>query len=451
MKKSSLLLAGIISLGLSGQKKEIEKAYTALVGKNPAALKTELAAAESILNNNLQSLEPEVLEKYYVVKGASLLQTGQEAQAAQMFANAHDMQSKGIFMAKDAKKNKVYYVGKDAAVKAGFADAKPVSFVASQDAVIREQIGKKITDTEKAAMASYDAKNYSEAAKNFESLYYLTKAVGSPSVQSLQNAALSHISAKKFAKAEEILKYMIDNDLTGKETNYTAKDAKGKTTLLDKSSWDLFKKAGATSGYSDFKVENTTGIQKDIYLTYLSTLQQQKKYNEIIAFSPVMEAKFPGNSEIISAKGVAYYNTGRSTEFAQILEQQLKTDPSNKQNWYNLGVVLSKDPAQTEKAKSAFLKAVELDPKYSDAWQNLVFMIIGDDAAAVKSYKDLADAKKFDQADKILEKRKVRFQTALPYAEKWYLASNKSSDAKNFLGEIYRALKMNDKLKALDN
>src|SRR5690606_9475080 len=115
---------------------------------------------------------------------------------------------------------------------------------------------------------------------------------------------------------------------------------------------------------------------------------------------------------------------------------QLTKNPNDATNWYNLGVLQSKNPATVVEAEASFKKAIELKQDMSNAHQNLVLTIIGDDEKAVSEINALRKSNP-DKATELIEARKERFNKALPYAEKWYQALPNSLDAVTTLRDIY--------------
>src|SRR5690606_111501 len=119
-------------------------------------------------------------------------------------------------------------------------------------------------------------------------------------------------------------------------------------------------------------------------------------------------------------QGTAYYKSGKMDEFVANLKTQTEKNPTDANNWYNLGVLQSKNPGSEADAIASYKKAVELKPDFAQAWQNLTYTVMGDDAKAIDDYNAAKKAGKTDQANKIIEARRGRLAAALPFAEKWY-------------------------------
>ena len=128
-------------------------------------------------------------------------------------------------------------------------------------------------------------------------------------------------------------------------------------------------------------------------------------------------------------------------QFIANLKVQTEKNPSDANNWYNLGVLQSKDPATEAEAVKSYKKAVELNPAFAQAWQNLTYVTMGDDAKAIEDYNAAKKAGKTEAANKIIEARRARLAAALPYAEKWYESDQQNIDAVSLLKGLYMSNK----------
>ncbi|EFK34501.1 Predicted O-linked N-acetylglucosamine transferase, SPINDLY family [Chryseobacterium gleum] len=302
-----------------------------------------------------------------------------------------------------------------------------------------------LQETNKAAMDAYNAKNYAAAAPKFIEVYDLLKANGQDNKIYMYYAGLSHALANNSEQSIKIYTDLVNSGFTGVETTYTAKEKKtGQVVNLDKATWELMKK---NSDYTDFKTEQTKSIEPDLYETLASLLLNAKK-PEALAVIEKGLAKFPNNAKLKEAQTTAYLQSGNTDKFVSGLKEQLAKNPNDATNWYNLGVMQAKNPATVNDALEAFKKAVELKPDFSDAYQNLVYTTIGDDAKVVADINALRKDKP-DEASKLIDARRERFAKALPYAEGWYKVAPKSLDAVTTLKEIYVVTKNMDKVKEM--
>lgn len=303
-----------------------------------------------------------------------------------------------------------------------------------------KDINAQLQASNKAAMDAYQAKNYAVAAPKFLEVYSLMKTSGQEDKVYMYYAGLSYALANNVDEAIKIYTDLINSGYTGVQTQYTAKDVKtGEVTSLNKGIWEGLKNT-KSKDYTDFKTEQTKSVEPDLYETLSTLLLNAKKNDEALALIEKGLAKYPNNAKLKEYQGSALYATGNTDKFLTNLKEQLAKNPNDATNWYNLGVLQSKTPAGEADAVVSFQKAIQLavnNPTLTNnAYQNLVYTSLGDDAKAVESINALRKSNP-DEATKLIEARKERFNKALPYAEKWYQASPESLDAVTTLREIY--------------
>ena len=115
---------------------------------------------------------------------------------------------------------------------------------------------------------------------------------------------------------------------------------------------------------------------------------------------------------------------------------------------YNKGVILQTETKNTNAALEAYKAALEVDSMYGDALYMTSIIYIDSANAVGQKMNDLPlnATKKY----KALEKtQKEIFQVSLPYLEKARISNGDDEQVKNALIQVYRALKMYDKAKAL--
>jgi len=310
----------------------------------------------------------------------------------------------------------------------------------------KADVNAKLQEANKAAMDAYNAKNYTVAAPKFLEVYNLLKTNGQDDKIYMYYAGLSYALANNTDESIKIYTELINSGFTGVQTTYTAKEKKsGNVVNLDKATWELMKK---NADYSDFKTEQTASVEPDLYETLTTLLLNAKKPNEALVIIEKGLAKYPNNAKLKDAQSTAYYDSGNTEKFIVTLKEQLAKNPNDATNWYNLGVMQSKNPATLEDAITSFKKAIEIKPDFENAHQNLVYTVIGDDSKIVEQI-NATRKEKPEEATKLIDARKERFAKALPYAEGWYKAAPESLDALTALKEIYIVTKNVDKIKDL--
>lgn len=438
MKKLILSLAMLSATLTFAQKKEIANAVKAVDSGDLTTANTEISKAEGIFGNKTYLLEPSVLEQYYYAKGLSLIKSGKNIEGAEYLAKITTLGSETIYTGKDAEKNKVYFVGKQDADQFGNGiNLKQEKYSPSLTEKLRSSIDPLLRKANEEATSNYNSKKFDVAGEKFAETYYLFKAAGQDNKNFLYYAGVAYAQTPdKKAQSTDILQTLIKANYTGEETTYTAKNTKtGQVETLDKAAFDLYKKANA--GYTDFKTEKTPSKQEELYEVTASLLFEQGKYDEAGKIAEEGLKKFPKNQSLSQVQGNSYFKSGKTDEFVNNLKAKIASNPNDKESLYNLGVMLSKDPSKQAEAEATFKKLTDLDPKFPNALNNLVFAIIGEDEAAISQYRELKKAGKIDEANKVLEHRRARFQKALPYAEKLYANDPNNKEVVSLLKGMY--------------
>lgn len=309
----------------------------------------------------------------------------------------------------------------------------------------KQDVAAQVDATSKVAFDSYNAKNYTVAGPKFVELYNLLKTNGNDDKIYMYYAGLSYALANNVDEAIKIYTDLVNSGFTGVQTQYTAKEAKtGQVVSLNKDIWETLKKTGSKD-YTEYKTEQTKSVEPDMYETLSTLLLNAKKNDEALAVIEKGLAKYPNNAKLKEYQGSALYASGKTDQFMTNLKEQIAKNPNDATNWYNLGVLQSKDEATQADAITSFTKALELKPTMAEAHQNLVYTVIGDDAKAVDAINAVRKTDS-DKATELIEARKERFAKALPYAEKWYQTKPDTLDAVITLKEIYSIMKNQPKV-----
>jgi len=440
MKRLILSLAVLSVALVSAQKKEIANAVKAVDSGDLATANSEISKAEGIFGDKTYLLEPSLLEQYYYVKGFTLLKSGKNTEGAEYLAKIANLGKEEIYTGKDADKNKVYFVGKEASAKYGAGlSLKQDKYTPALGDKLRQSINPLLQKANEVATKSYNEKKFDVAGEKFAETYYLFKAAGQDDKNYLYYSGVAYAqTADNKDKAVTILDSLIKSGYTGVETIYTAKNKAGNKETLDKAAFDLYKKTPDGAGYTEFKTETTPSKQEELYDLLASLLFAQNKFEEAGKVAEEGLKKFPNNQSLSQVQSNSYFKTGKTDEFVNNLKAKIAKNPNDKESIYNLGVMYSKDPSKAAEAEATYKKLVEIDPKFPNALNNLVFSIIGeDDGKAIEEYRNLKKAGKIDAANKVLDQRRARFQKALPYAEQMYQADPNNKEVISLLKGMY--------------
>lgn len=388
------------------QKKEIAAAFKAVEAGDMATTSAQVSAAEAALAG--KQAEPALMEKLYYAKGISLIKSGKVAEGAAVLAKINTLKSDKF------------------------------------SPTLAPKVGAAVNDvlqaSNKAAMDAYNAKNYAAAAPKFLEVYNLLKAAGQDNKQYLYYSALNYDLAKDYPNAISTYEDLIKSGYTGVETTYTAKNKKsGKVENLDRTAFDLYKKMGAGSDYTDFKTETSKSMEEELYGNYSRLLFDAGKYDDVIRVTTEGLKKFPQNSNMLNQKGLSYFKTNRGSEFVSTLKETVAKNPNDANAYYNLGVVLKDNAATKDEAIEDIKKSIALDPANKSAYNVLGNIYLGDADAYAEQYNKAKAAKQTAQADAAIAKRRTSIATALPYFEKLYTLNTNDVEVVSLLKSLYQS------------
>ncbi|MDY3344059.1 tetratricopeptide repeat protein [Riemerella anatipestifer] len=452
MKKVILSIAVFSTTLAFSQKKEIQNAFKAIESGDIATTNAELSKADVLIGNKLYLVEPSLLEQYYYSKGVSLIKSGKTTEGAAWLGKIGDLGKSKIYTGKDAEKNKVYFVGKEAADASGIAGLKEDSYASKLSDKLPQLINPMLKTAGDEAYRAYQAKDHTKAATKYLEVYNLLKAAGTDDKLYQYYAGLNYALANDKSQAIEVYSDLIKSGYTGVTTVYKAKNKKsGQDETLDKNSFEMMKRLGSASDYTNFRTEQTPSIEQELYETNAALLIDSEKYTDALNLLEKGIKKFPKSSKLSELQGTAYYKSGKTNEFINNLKSVVASNPNDKVSWYNLGVLLSKDEAKLNEAEGAFKRALEIDPDYVPAIQGIFYNIymLGDDGKVIERAEAARKAKKMDEFNKILQDRRDRFAKGLPYLEKWYSLEPKNPEIVSLLRGVYQTLRKEDKVKEM--
>ncbi|HJD87570.1 MAG TPA: tetratricopeptide repeat protein [Empedobacter falsenii] len=349
-----------------------------------------LAISTSFAQTNSEELttEPTVLAEKYNKSAKENLAKGDVTKASQDLAKLSKYENGKVWQVKnkDTKKDEFYYsqADLDKATAAGnYAKAKEVALQPKYGFLLQSEVSNLANKELDAANKAMDAKQYTEAGTKFLNVYNLVEALGTKEDIYKYQAAICFYNANDYDKSLTILKELAAKGFTGKSANQT-KD-----------------------------------YNRDMYVLALNGLYNAKKHDEIVE-----EAidKYPTDADINNIATGIYQVSGNSDKMLKRIEEAIKINPNDAQNYYNLGVLYLDDKSKTEEAKKMFQKSIELNPKHFESYNNLVLAILQADKEIVEAMNNnLGTSKKEKEIYNANEtKRKALFTEAVPYLEKMY-------------------------------
>ena len=285
---------------------------------------------------------------------------------------------------KDTKKDEFYYsqAELDAAIASGnYAKAKTVDLAPKYGFLLQSQVSNLANKELGDANAALDGKQYEVAGQKFLNVYNLVQALGTKEEIYKYQAAISFYNANKLDKALEIIKDLAKNNFTGVSAN------------------------------------QTKNYNKDLYVLGLNSLYNLKKYDPILDDAL---AKYPTDIDINTLATSIYQATGNGNKLKSKIEENIKINPSDHLNYYNLGVLTSEEAGQEEKARELFKKSIELNPNHVESYKNLVATLLVNDKVYVDNINNNLGNTKQEKAiyNENIAKRKALFTEVVPYLEK---------------------------------
>ena len=249
---------------------------------------------------------------------------------------------------------------------------------------------------------AYDAKSYSEAAGYMMKAQEAREKSGSSDLSMLMYAATCWLLAEKWDEAEVVLTKLRDADY---------KDA-------------------------------------TIYIGLAKVAVAKKELTKAVQYLDEGEAKFPKDLGLLTEKANMYM-VGELSELDKhaalnTLNKIIEIEPGNASVWNSLGACYAMDPATFDEAAAAYLKCIELNPKFTSAYYGYSNLYLDKANAYINEARDLPfeEQKKYDE---LIKKSEEVFMEVLPFVEQAHELDPSDTMVKQILKDIYVRLKMMDK------
>jgi len=421
MKSKYVILASALLISVSNfaQKDQIKTAEKALKNGNAAEAVATLTQAESTIGAATDAEKAQ----YYFVKGNALADlANKKVEAAKNLSGAAKAYQEVLNVEKTSGKSKY-----SADAKTALADMKSQLINAAVDAGT--------------------AKNYKLASD----LLYQTYELDKSDMEKLYYAANYAVNAQDFDRALALYDELKKANYSGEGTSYYAKN------VLNEQE-DFFGSNAAAKTDRDTKVrlklytnprdEKVPSKRGEIYKNIALILVQQGKTEEAKkALADAREAN-PDDTSITLTEANVYLELNDFTTYKKLITDVLAKNPNDADLVYNLGVIAGKtDPVEAEKY---YKKAIEIKPDFTNAYLNLAILKLDADKKIIEEMNKLGTSEKDNKRYEVLKKQRTdMFNSALPYLEKAFELDAKNEDVANTLLNVYGALEMTDKKKAL--
>ena len=288
-------------------------------------------------------------------------------------------------------------------------------------------------------------KKYKEVSQAAYLIYQLDKK----DLERLYVAAEYAFRAQEFDKAIEYYNKLNVLKYTGESTTYIAKSkANDEYNAFNSiSERDIAVKLGT---HTDPKVEKTPSKRGDIYKNILESYIGKNDIPN--AKKAITDARLanPDDTNLITAEANLYLKTEDYVTYKRLITEVLEKNPNDADLFFNLGVISAKSKEGQAEAEKNYLRAIQIDPKYKNAYMNLAVLKLDGDTKILDQMNKLGTSPADEKKYQVLRlKRQDLLKGALPYLEKAQELFTSDADIKSTLLNVYNALDMTDKAKAL--
>ena len=284
--------------------------------------------------------------------------------------------------------------------------------------------------------------DYKTSSDYFESAYKLVPS----DTAYLFYAASTAVNAKLYDRSLAMYEELRSLGYTGIEQNYLAtnKETQVEELFGSKVLRDLSVKSKSHINPRDETTKSMfPEIIKNIALIYVQNGENEKALQAMA----VARAESPDDLDLLLTEANVHYSMGNTQKFKELLEIAIQKDPMNPELQYNLGVI-SSETDDFESSKKYYLKAIELNPEYVNAYINLAALILGQEESILDQMNSLGSSAANDRKyDELKAKRNQLYLNAIPYLETAFNIDPSNYQAAKTLTNIFSAVGDSDKYK----
>jgi tetratricopeptide (TPR) repeat protein len=411
--KMIIALICLISVYSYAQKDEIKAIEKALKSNDFAAARSATAAADAVVSN----MDDKTKAKYYLIKAQAYYAGGEASDTD--FKTAIESLKDLSELEKSSGYNK--YAGEAAEIK---------------DGLLRAVLSR--------ASKAYEAKDYKGAAQKFNDLYRMS----TQDTIYLYYAASAAVQGVDYDTSLKYYEELRELGYDGSEMRYYAinKETNEEELFGDALMRDTSIKSGQyISPRNEKTASKSAEIVKNIALIYVS----QDKNDKALAYMKDAREENPDDMGLILSEANVHLKMGNKDKFKELMELATTKDPNNPELQFNLGV-LAAESGDSQSAKKYYQKAIDLNPRYSDAILNMAVLILDRESSIIEEMNGLgtsaADDKRYEE---LKAERSKLYNDAVPYLQRVLEIDAKNLPAAETLMNMYSALGETDKYKAM--
>jgi len=246
------------------------------------------------------------------------------------------------------------------------------------------------------AYENYESENFLISAKYFEKTYEIKShpSIGVLDTTSLYSACVVYSRVPDFLNSNRIAKNLIS--INSKEDRY--------------------------------------------HIQLISSLKGLEKKDELLSAINFARNEIPSSIDFMYEEVDFYLEKGDNEGLISSLDNAIKVDPNNPILYFVLGQT-SQDLGKLDIAEESYLKAINIDSDYFNAYNNLASIYVNQTVSMTEEMNSLgmssSDQKKYEQ---IVKKRTSLYAKAVPYLENCIRIEPNNLDALRVLKEVYYAL-----------
>lgn len=418
MKSKYVILASalLISVATFAQKDQIKAAEKALKGGNSQEAIAQLKGAELLLANATESEKAQ----FHFVKGNALLD----------LANKNIETGDNLILA--AKSYQDLLVIEKAAGKDKYSTQANASIIDIKYKLLNSAIEDSKID------------KHAEGAKKLYEAYLLDKK----DTINLYYAASTYINAKDYDSALKLYYDLKNLNYSGKSINYLALN---KLTAQE----DLFNtlaerdRVVKMGTHENPKTEVSPSKRGEIYKNIALILVQNGKTDE--AKKAIADARIanPDDISLVTTEANLYLETKDFDTYKKLINEVLEKNPNDADLIFNLGVISANAKNQVD-AEKYYKRAMEIDPKYINAYINLAALKLDNEKIIVDEMNKLGASDKDMKRYEVLKNKRLElFRSCIPFLVKAVDLDPANIDVAKTLLNVYSALEMSAESKAM--
>lgn len=408
--KNKFLLVAALTLTMVGfaQKNEIKDAEKALKDGDSASAQTAIDAA----SGSIASADEKLQAQYYFTRGKVYSELAKKGNS-----EAYE---------KAASSFKKVIEIEEASGKQKYSDET------------NQHMASLTADLVNSAVTDNGNKKFKEAAEKL----YMSYTLSPRDTSYLYYAAGSAVNGGHYEMALDYYTKLQELDYSGAEVVYKATNAAtGEVEEMEKMQRDLMVKSGTYTDPLDEKTPSKKAeIVKNTALIY-TQLGQDEKALEAYKAARVND---PEDVNLILNEANLYFNQGDKDKFKELMAEAIALAPDNADLHYNVGVI-SMEQENYEDARASYKKAIEINPKYTNAYLNLSTTYVNEGNAMIDEMNSLGNSKAdIAKYDELKEKKDTMFKQGADVLEEALKKNPENENIMTQLKNIYGAMGDNE-------